>query len=574
MEPPQKNKKIIAICLFTIVTGALVMAGWMLNIPVLQTLGPGLIAMRFNAALCFVLFATALLVTQFSSWRYNNLMFLILAAVATLIGLITLSQDVFHYNAGIDQLFVTDPINASVRFPFPGRMAFNASFNFFLLGLGFLSFGLKKRLFNILSQIFFHLVVALSGIALVGYLYGVSFFNTLLYVTSMAASTAILFFILSLAALLLNPSIGIARLFTGKRVGNQMAKRLFTLMILMVIIFGALRVQTRRLELFSSLDIGVSLLAVGFLLVSLALIWNTANWLNKIDERRSEAEEKVKQMNAGLEKMVEERSAEFKRSEEKYHSLIEQASDAIYVVDMEGKFTEVNDSMCRMIGYSREELLKLNMAAIIDPEELEMDPVPKKLTSVFRERRYMNKSGLVFTVELNAKVFADDRVMIIARDVTDRKKMETELREAELKFRTIADKSMVGVYIVQDGKFVYMNPRFAEVFGYAPGELVNNVPVETVIHESFRPQALENIRRRVAGEVESLRYEALGRKKDGEAKWVEFYGSNATIGQKPTIIGSMIDIDERKRAEALILREKTLSDKIINSLPGIFLPIQ
>ncbi len=75
---------------------------------------------------------------------------------------------------------------------------------------------------------------------------------------------------------------------------------------------------------------------------------------------------------------------------------------------------------------------------------------------------------MVFPVEVNVKMFSDDRIMVIARDITDRKKMETDLRDAELKFRTIAEKSMVGVYIVQKGKFIYVNPRFAEVFGYKP----------------------------------------------------------------------------------------------------------
>jgi two-component system, sporulation sensor kinase E len=71
---------------------------------------------------------------------------------------------------------------------------------------------------------------------------------------------------------------------------------------------------------------------------------------------------------------------------------------------------------------------------------------------------------MVFDVEVNVKTFPNDRVMVIARNITVRKAMELDLINAELKFRTIADKSMVGIYIVQDAKFVYVNPRFARGF--------------------------------------------------------------------------------------------------------------
>jgi len=553
MEHVQRNRTVVIISLLTVLTGITVMVGWLFNIPAFETIVRGFEAMRFNSALCFVLLGSALLISQYSTRRYRNLFFVLLSVLATFIGLITVSQDLFHFNTGLDQLFVFDKTIPSYSIPSPGRMAFNASVNFLILGLGFLLLIPKKRIYTVFSQYFFHLVSILSAIALIGYLYGVSFFRVFLYRTSMATHTAILFFILSLAASLLNPSVGIAQLFTGKRVGNQMAKRLFTLMILMIIVFGSLRSQTQRLQLSSSLDIGASVLAVSFLLVSLLLIWNTANWLNKIDKRRSEAEEEVKRMNLELEKRVEERSAEHQKSEEKYHSLIEQASDAIYVLDINGNFIDVNESMCKMMGYSRQELLQLNVEEIIDPEELKTDPLPISIKgpsqSTIRERQFLRKDGSVFSVEVNVKRFDDDRTMVIARNITDRKKMEIELRDAELKFRTIADKSMVGVYIVQHGNFIYVNPRFAGIFGYQPEELTNTVPVEAIIDEGYQHITTENVRRRMEGEIDSVHYEALGKKKDGTTNWVEFYGSRAIIGGKPTIIGSMIDINERKKAE-------------------------
>jgi two-component system, sporulation sensor kinase E len=547
----KKNRTIIIASIIGIAAGIIVMVGWILSVPALQQIIPGFVAMVFNTALCFVLFGAALLLTQYPNSKYQNPAFFILSLICTIIGLVTLLQFLFHFNTGLDQLFVKDGQIVSSSHLFPGRMAFNASINVFLLGLGLLLLSARNRLLNLLAQYFFHIVTILSAIALIGYLYGVSLFDSLLYVSSMATHTAILFFILSIAASLLNPSVGIANLFTGKQIGNQLTRRLFVLMIIMVILFGSLKLQTHQYRF--TLAIGIPLLVICFLLVSLVILWNTAIWLNRIDSQRSTAEAEVKLINADLEKRVQERSAEYQRSEAKYRSLIEQASDAIYVLDANANFTDVNASMCKMIGYTREELLQMQVSAIVDPEELKTDPLPKSMQnperSEVRERKFISKTRHVFPVEINVKRFSDNMILVIARDISGRKKMETELREAELKFRTIAEKSMVGVYIVQNGKFVYVNPRFANVFGYEPEELTNTVPVETIIYESYRHITTENVKKRLSGEVESVHYEAMGLKKDGSANWVEFYGSRANIGNEPTIIGSMIDITERKKAE-------------------------
>jgi len=434
MDSPQKNSTIIIISLLTIVTGIVVMAGWLLNSPGLANMVIGYIAMRFNTGLCFVLFGSALLFSQYQTKKYSNIGFIVTALLATVISFLTIYQDIFHVNIGIDQLFVTDKTPVSPYSPFPGRMATTSSVCFFLLGAGLLLLINKKRAFHIAAQYIFHVVTFISGVALIGNMYGVALFLTLLYVTSMPTCTALLLFILSLAASLLNPLLGISRVFTGHQVGNQMAKRLFSLMVIMVLLFGMLNGEMQHSRLFSSLAVGLSILAVCFLLVSLLLIWNTATWLNKIDARRTEAEAEVKMMNAELEQRVKDQTS--------------------------------------------------------------------------------------------------------------------ELREAELKFRTIAERSMVGVYIVQNDMFTYVNPRFANVFGYEPDELLNDTNAAyKIFDESYLDVVRENIRKRIEGEVESVRYEAMGKRKDGTTNWIEIYGNRVLIGGKPAIIGSMIDISERRKAE-------------------------
>jgi two-component system, sporulation sensor kinase E len=564
MDIPQKNRTIVFVSLVAIVMGVIVMCGWLYNLSTAKNLFFDT-PMRFNAALCFVFFGSALLVSQIHNKGCKSPIFFLLSLLGTVIGLITISQDIFHTNTGIDQLFVFDDTRASNHIPQPGRMAMNASFSFCLLGIGFLFLYLKKPLYNSISQYLFHLVTLVSVVSVIGFVYNVSLYNSLFYITSMALPTAILFIILSLGASLLNPSLGLAALFTGRRVGNQMARRLGSLIVLMIIAFGSLKNATVNSKLFSTVDIGTSLLAVCFLLASLLVIWHTANWLNKIDTQRKLAEDKVITMNAELEKRVQERTAEYKKSEERYHSLIEQATDAIYVVDNDRHFTEVNISMCDMTGYSKEELLQMTVYDVLDPEELKNDPLPHLSTYIGKPsvtRKFIRKSGELFTAEVNVKVFPDNRIMVIARDVTYRDKIANEAKEAELKFRTLADKSMVGIYTVQYGKFNYVNPRFAEIFGYEPIELTNTVPLDHIIYDTHRAYTNEQVKLRIEGKVDSVHYETKGKKKDGSGNWVEFYGSRATIGGIPTIIGSMIDVTERKKAEEE-LRSSELKYKLL-----------
>ncbi|HVW16291.1 MAG TPA: PAS domain S-box protein [Mucilaginibacter sp.] len=575
MPGKQQNKTVVAISIFAITISLVVMVGWICNVTVLKQIVPGFVSMVFNTALCFILFGTALLVTQYDKARFGRVAYLSLSIAGTFVGLLTLLEFLVGFNVGIDQLFIRDNQQVSADHLYSGRMAYNAAICFTLLGVGFLLLAMRKRLADLVAQGLFLIVSILTAIALIGYLYGVSLFNTLLYVSSMATHTAILFFILAVGASLLNPKLGMASLFTGKQIGNKMARRLFGLIVLTALVFGTVRLQTQHYGLFTN-EIGVSLLVVCFLLVSLAIIWTTAIWLNAIDLKRTRAEDEVKLMNAELEKRVEERTREVYESEEKYRSLIGQASDAIYVLDRRLNFTDVNDSMCNMMGYSRDELLEMNVEEIIDPEELKTDPLVNAAENpnlnIFRERSFMRKDRSVFTAEINVKLFPGKMVMVMARDVSERKRIEAERREAELKFRTLAEKSLVGVYISQNERFSYVNPRFAEIFGYEPSELIDTEQstIEIIISEEYLHIARANIMARVRGEIEIAHYEVKGKKKDGTANWVEFYGNRVLIGGEPAIIGTMLDITERREAENMILKEKMLSDTIINSLPGIF----
>jgi two-component system, sporulation sensor kinase E len=335
----------------------------------------------------------------------------------------------------------------------------------------------------------------------------------------------------------------------------------------MVILVGAFRMQIQDQQLPQlSFKTAESLLAIGFLMISLLLIWNTANWLNKIDTQRSEAEEKIKQMNAGLEKIVEERSAEFQKSEEKYRSLIEQASDAIYILNFHGNFTDVNASMCRMIGYSREELLQLNIESIIDPYELKVDPLPKQMDntkeSIIRERRFRNKNGKVFTVEVNVKKFTD-RIMVIARDITDRKKTEEELKSSEQKYRLLFDSNPMPMWMItkDDQNIIAVNDAAAFHYGYSKDELLNT-HVKALRPVEDLEQQLEGYRTEVNQDIIRVVRHV---KKDGTIMFVHIMSHDIIFEGRPVRLSMTNDITEKLNAEESLQKSEANLQAILKT---------
>lgn len=123
------------------------------------------------------------------------------------------------------------------------------------------------------------------------------------------------------------------------------------------------------------------------------------------------------------------------------------------------------------------------------------------------------------------------------------------LYESETKFRLMAEASMVGVYMVQNGHFVYVNPYLAKTFGYSVEQILGGITVSDLVVPEDRGMVAENLRRRLSGEVSSLGYTFTGLHASGERVQVEVFGSEAEYNSQPCVIGTLIDITERQALE-------------------------
>ncbi len=149
---------------------------------------------------------------------------------------------------------------------------------------------------------------------------------------------------------------------------------------------------------------------------------------------------------------------------------------------------------------------------------------------------------------------------------------EEKLRlAAEEKYRKLVERSLVGVYLIQNGRFQYVNPKLAEIFGYAQDEIVTSKRVLDLVAEKDRTVVAENLRKRLEGETLSIGYAFQGLRKDGTTIEVEVYGTRIEFNGNPAVIGTLLDVTERKHAEQKIQSLMRKNELIMNSAgEGIF----
>jgi|Deesub1362A_J573_1020465.scaffolds.fasta_scaffold00073_30 PAS domain S-box-containing protein len=186
------------------------------------------------------------------------------------------------------------------------------------------------------------------------------------------------------------------------------------------------------------------------------------------------------------------------------------------------------------------------------------------------EKTFSTDKG-VMHFELTSSPLRDSAGKIIAgieviRDVTEYKRAEEALKESENKFRSLAEKSLAGIYLIQDNVFKYVNPRMAEIFGYKVKELINKKGPEDVTLPEDRAIVRQNIQKRLSGKSKSIHYSFRGVKKNGDVVHLEVYGSRIMYQERPAVIGTLLDITERKSLEEQLRHAQKM--EVIGTLTG------
>jgi PAS domain S-box-containing protein len=258
-------------------------------------------------------------------------------------------------------------------------------------------------------------------------------------------------------------------------------------------------------------------------------------------------------------KRVEEK---LRASEERFRLVFDNAAVGIALLAPERRYLDANERMCDMLGYTREEFLRLPPTHFGHTEdewrsaEAFRRLVEGGVSSARYEKRFLRKDGGVLwgdvTVSLVRSTDGEPRYFIAAlQDVTARKQAEEALRESERNFRSVFENAAVGVARVSvDGTFIEVNDRLCEELGYPREELVR-LTFQEITHAEDLQADVRQAGALARGEIDSYQMEKRYLCKGGRTVWVQLTGSAVRDenGEILFFVAIIENIDARREAE-------------------------
>ena len=280
---------------------------------------------------------------------------------------------------------------------------------------------------------------------------------------------------------------------------------------------------------------------------------------------------------------------ELRESEEKYRLIAENMSDVISLMDMNLRFTYVSPSINRLTGFSVEEALKHSIEEIMTPDSFKEilkiieEEIPTETTEkldpgrtrIIEYEQYRKDKSIVW-VESNCRfMFDQDQklkgILIISRDITERKKAEIALRKSEENYRKLVTTTPYGIQLTDlEGKIIFSNSAHHKIQGYKDGELVGKYIWDLMIDDTHKDKAREHYQRIIKEVPIPKVYYNRDKTKDGreievQIDWDYIYDSEGKI---EGIISIVSDITERRRLEDK-LRQAQKIESIGNLAGGI-----
>jgi len=239
-------------------------------------------------------------------------------------------------------------------------------------------------------------------------------------------------------------------------------------------------------------------------------------------------------------------------SEERYRTLVEQASDGIFVANSDGQYVEVNSAGCKLLGYTREEILQLTMQKVtkLSPDKPLRFKELQEGETVISEREMIRKDGTLICVEISARQLPDGHFQGIVRDITERKQAEDQLRQLS----SAVEHSPASIVITNiKGNIEYVNPRFTAVTGFTLDEVQGKTPLNTFGSREMTPE-IRAEHKQAMSSGKDWRGEMLNRKKNGEVYWEAVSISPITDleGNVTHFVAVNEDITARKESEEKI----------------------
>ncbi len=530
------------LALVAILVGGCVLLGWIFDVPTLKSILPSWVTMKVNTALAFVLAGLSLgILVMERSHRILRNIALVCAGMVVMIGMLTFCQYLFGWNLGIDQLLFRESFTA-VGTSSPGRMAPNTALNFLMIGVALvlLHTSLSIRIAQLLA-----VATGLIGLlGLIGYAYGVKAFYGISSYTKMAIHTALVFIFLSIGLLFARPSSGLMVVVTSDTMGGLTVRRLLPAAIGVPFLLGWLSLLGEQAGLYST-EFGLALFVALNIIILTLLVWINAVLLQRVDMERKQVEE--------------ERDRFFRLS-----------IDMMCTADFNGYFKQLNPAFEKTLGYTREELLARPYLEFVHPDDrtatgAEAGKIAGGATTLYFENRYLCRNGSYKWLAWTAVPYPEEKLIYaVARDVTERK-------YGEERFRVVVEAAPIAMIMVdKNGKITLVNSQTESLFGYTRNELLGQ-QIELLVPERFRSKHIgdrggffTDPRRRLMGAGRGL----YGLHRNGSEVPIEIGLNPVSMEKGVFVLASIIDISERKQAEAKIFKlneELRVSNKELES---------
>lgn len=584
--------------------GLLVLVGWIFDIAFLKSVLPGLVTMKANTALCFILSGASLFILRVE-WKSQRVFYAGYAcAIAVILtGGLTLTEYITGLNLRIDELFFTDELNAVSTFT-PGRMAVATALSFFLLGFALMLFGVR-RAFGLMQGLIF-VSLSISLLALLGYLHSADSLYRIFPYTPVALHTAVTFTLLSLGILWARTDQGFMAIVTSESLAGVMLRRLLPAAFLLPIVTGWMQLVGQQAGYYNA-EFALTLFSLMNIFIFTGLAWLTARIVYRLDTKRISAEESLRQAHSDLEIRVRERTVELEASNKRLlaeiaernqveealrkneESLRQTKQDAekrleeieqiykyapvgLFSFDRNYRFVRINERMAEINGFAVEEHIGKSMWEVV-PD------LADRLVEIYRP--VYERGEPVVEVELHGRTpkspdtdrdwlasyfpFKSETGEVIGLigavlEITERRRTETALRSSQARFAgilDIADDAIISVDTSQ--RITLFNQGAEKIFGYTHEEVIGQ-PLDMLMPirfaETHRQHLVElgdspNISRR-RGE----RLQIFGRRKDGGEFPAEASISKLDLEGEKIFTVILRDVTDRNRSEEALIESE------------------
>lgn len=266
--------------------------------------------------------------------------------------------------------------------------------------------------------------------------------------------------------------------------------------------------------------------------------------------------------------------SELKASELRYRTLIEHASDLIFILDENGLITDLNPIACNRLGFECNDLIGKSIGTFIISDVFMHQHINaehlSKGQSVLSEIKILCKSKEIVELESNIKLLPDGRILVIGRDLTERKIAEAKRLKSERRYRLLFERNLAGVYRTTDsGKILECNEAAAKMLGYSSASELLSLNTDSLYFDmAEREKYLKLLRVNNA----LTNYQSKLKRKDGSTLYLIeniSLSNDPEIGEE-VIEGIAIDITDNVRANEELQDSKNQFQSLVENISGVY----